>query len=610
MPNAFLERLNAGPLVCDGAMGTLLHARGIPFAHCFDELNLSNPDLVRQVHLDYIAAGADIIETNTFGANRIRLAGHGFEAAVRGINRQGAKLARDAREIAGADVLVAGAMGPTGKPLTPIGTLTPEEARAAFRQQAEALLEGGVDLFIVETMRTIEEVGEAVRAIRETCDLPIVAQMAFTEEGRTFGGMTAADVVRALEAMGVDVVGANCSIGPHDIEPVVAELLATATRPVSVQPNAGRPQLVGGRFVYVTDPAYFARYAREFVEAGVRMVGGCCGTTPTHIAAIAQAIGDLTGRERHPIVVVRERELEPEKEPEEEPPSEFARKLGKQFAISVELDPPRGTNPGKLIDGARLLHQHGVDAVNIADSPMARVRMSCIAVASLLQRQVGIETVLHYTCRDRNLMGMQSDLLGAHALGIRNVLAITGDPPMVGDYPNATAVYDVDSIGLVKILAALNSGADQAGNKIGRPTSFLIGVAVNPMAEDLDHEIGRLEAKVASGACFSFTQPLYDLRSLTEFRNRTEHITIPIFLGLLPLHSHRHTEFLHNEVPGIIIPERTRERMRLAGEEGRREGVRACRELLLEARESVAGAYIMPSFGRYETALEVIEGVR
>jgi methionine synthase I (cobalamin-dependent)/5,10-methylenetetrahydrofolate reductase len=610
MSNTFLERLNAGPVVCDGAMGTLLHARGISFGHCFDELNVSNPDLVRQVHLDYIAAGADLIETNTFGANRIRLAGHGFESRVREINLEGAKLARDAREIAGTDVLVAGAIGPTGRPLAPIGALSPEEARAAFQEQAGALLEGGVDLFIVETMRSIEEAREAVAAVRGICDLPIVAQMAFTEEGKTFSGATPGETVRDLEALGVDVVGANCAIGPHDMELVVSGLLATAGVPVSVQPNAGRPQLVGGRFVYVTDPAYFADYAKEFVEAGVRIVGGCCGTTPAHIAAIAEAVRDLTGRERKPIVVVREPEPEPEKEPAAEPPSRFGRKLGKQFAISVELDPPRGTNPEKLIEGARMLHEHEVDAVNIADSPMARVRMSCIAVASLIQRQVGIEIILHYTCRDRNLMGMQSDLLGAHALGIRNILAITGDPPRVGDYPNATAVYDVDAIGLVQILSALNGGADQAGNTIGKPTNFLIGVAANPTAEDLAWEIGRLEQKVAGGARFAFTQPLYELDSVREFRKRTEHIPIPIFLGLLPLHSHRHAEFLHNEVPGIVIPERTRERMRLAGDQGRKEGARACRELLLEARELVPGAYIMPSFGRYEMALEVIEGVR
>lgn len=610
MSHPFLERLHSGPLLADGGMGTMLYRRGISFERCFDELNLSEPGIVLGIHQDYLRAGARLIETNTFGGNRARLATHGLEHKVRDINFFGAKLAREAREIEGADAIVAGSMGPLGKALAPLGPYKAAQAQEIFTEQAAALLEGGVDVFVIETMSDLAEMDAAIAAVRSVTALPLIAQMTFTEEGATLTGKSPEDVARHLEDSPADVIGLNCSVGPQGMLEVLYRFARFTTKPVSAMPNAGMPQLVDGRFVYPASPEYFASLVGAFLGNGVRLLGGCCGTTPDHIAAMAESIARTPVPVSRPVIsVVSTPGAPPPPDGGEARGSEFAANLGKRFQISVELDPPKGTNPAKVIEGARLCRTHGADAVNIGDSPMARVRMSAIAIAALIQREVGIETILHFTCRDRNLMGIQSDLIGAHALGIRNVLAITGDPPSVGDYPHITGVYDVDAIGLTRVLSGLNQGKDFAGASIGRPTNFAIGVALNPVADNWDVELDRFKRKVEAGAHYAFTQPLYRLEPLERALNATDKLRIPIFLGLLPLMSFRHAVFLHNEVPGILIPEDDLAEMERAGEQGAEAGVTICRTLLERARESVNGVYLMPSFGRYETCLRVIEGL-
>jgi homocysteine S-methyltransferase len=613
MSDPFLERLKKRTMLCDGAMGTLLYMRGVPYESSFDEQNISNPKVVLDAHRDYIKAGAEIIETNTFGANQFKLRSFGLENKVREINLQGAKIAREAREIEGRDVFIAGSMGPLGKPLVPFGKISPEEAREAFRLQAEALLEGGVDLFIVETFSDLNEIVEAVNAIRKVCRLPVIASMTFGEDKKTLMGNSPDGVARELEKLGVEVIGANCTIGPQKMLEVVKALADVTQLKISAQPNAGLPRYVDGRFIYLSSPQYFAEYAKEFVKAGASIVGGCCGTTPEYIKAIASALTSIKPQPttaKTPTISIEEKVKEKElvKKKKEEV-SQFAQKLGKKFVISVEIDPPRGVNPEKILKNVERLKQAGIDAINIADSPMARVRMSCISLAYLIKAKIGIETILHFTCRDRNLMGLQSDLIGVHALGIHNILAITGDPPILGDYPQATAVYDVDSIGLVKIVNRLNGGTDWAGNSIGSPTSFCVGVGVNPCASDLEKELFRFHKKVEAGADFAFTQPLYDLAILENFLKEVKHLEIPLFLGLLPLASFKHAEFLHYEVPGIDIPERIREKMRKAGEKSAEEGILLARELLEGAKEMMAGVYLAPSFGRFEIVEKVVEGL-
>lgn len=606
-----IARLEQGPLLADGGMGTLLYQRGFSFERCFDELNLSEPEVILRIHQDYLAAGARLIETNTFGGNRARLAAHGLEESVHDINFRGAKLAREAREIEGVDAIVAGAIGPLGKALAPVGPYTLADARAMFIAQATALLEGGVDVFIIETMSDLHEIGAAIDAVRSLCDLPILAQMTFSEEGITLTGKTPEEVGAFLRESSADVIGANCSVGPQGMLEVIYRLRKVVDKPISALPNAGMPRIVDRRFVYSATPEYFASLVGPFLANGVQIIGGCCGTTPAHIAAMAAALATTPVIPKGSRVSFVSSRGAPPPPPADDAPtrSHFGDDLGKRFQISVELDPPKGTNAAKIIEGARLCRERGADAVNIGDSPMARVRMGAVATAALIEREVGIETILHFTCRDRNLMGIQADLIGAHALGIRNVLAITGDPPSVGDYPHATGVYDVDSIGLTRVLAELNAGRDYAGSSIGRGTNFAIGVALNPVAEDWTSELERFRRKVDAGAHFAFTQPLYELDPLKRCLDDVRPLNIPIFLGLLPLMSYRHAWFLHNEVPGIVIPARDLQTMKDAGESGAETGVDICRALLEKSRSIVDGVYLMPSFGRYETCLRVIEGM-
>jgi methionine synthase I (cobalamin-dependent)/5,10-methylenetetrahydrofolate reductase len=611
----FLERLARGPLLADGAMGTLLYERGVPFGHCFDQANISDPGLVETIHRDYLTAGADLIETNTFGANHLRLLAYGLENDVRVIARQGVRVARGAREIAGVPAFVAGSMGPLGKALLPFGQIAVADAERWFQATAEGLIEGGVDCIILETFQDLNEILAALRAVRKvSIDVPVIAQMTFGEDGKTLYGHAPALAVPALRQAGADVVGVNCGVGPQATLEVLEEMLAAAggTLPVSAMPNAGLPHLHGGRFHYLASPEYFAEFAARAVEMGVRLVGGCCGTTPAHVRAMSERLASrLPAEKLTPGAEVRVLERPPAVvEPAAggpEPP--FLALMRRKFVVSVELDPPRGISTKKVLEGAQLMARRGVDAVNIADSPMARTRMSALALAyEVHSRLPALEIILHFTTRDRNLMGLQSDLLGCHALGVRNILCLTGDPPSLGDYPDATAVYDTDSMGLIRIVGQMNRGTDLAGNSIGANTSFATGCGVNPTAEDLDLELDRFRRKLDAGAQFVMTQPVYELSAWERFLERLGGSPgIPILVGILPLQSFRHAEFLHNEVPGIQVPDWIRSRMHEAGNEGQRAGIDLARGLLARCRSSASGVYLMPSFGRYENCLEVLE---
>jgi methionine synthase I (cobalamin-dependent)/5,10-methylenetetrahydrofolate reductase len=606
----FLERLAEGVVVCDGAMGTMLYARGVFVNRCFDELNLSSPALVRSVHEEYLEAGADLLETNTFGAQRFKLGPHGFDRQVRKINHEGARLAREAAQ---GRALVAGSIGPLGKPLEPVGNVTFDDAVEAYREQAEGLAEGGVDVFAVETMPSLDQARAAVTAIRAVSALPVMVSMTFTEEGTTFYGDKPEDVVRTLEDWDVAVVGANCSQGPQPMLETIQRMAGMARRlKLSAMPNAGAPAMVDGRYVYLCTPEYMASYARRFIAAGVTVVGGCCGTTPAHIRNLVRSVRMVQPARQVATVVepVVARETLPPVPREEKSP--LARKLGKTFVVSVELDPPKGADPGRIIDRAQYCKENEIDAINVADGPRASARMSAQSLCVLMQSKVGVDTILHYTCRDRNLLGIQSDLLGAYALGLRNILAITGDPPKLGDYPDATAVYDVDSIGLIRIMDHLNHGRDLAGNAIGPPLGIHIGCGADPSKPDLEKEVRRLEEKIKAGAEYVMTQPVYDPKTVERFLGMIHHLDVPVLIGILPLYSHKNAEFLHNEVPGMTIPEDIRERMRQAGsgDAAQAEGVRIAQEALLAVRDLVQGAYVMPPFNKVELAVRVIDALR
>jgi methionine synthase / methylenetetrahydrofolate reductase (NADH) len=616
MAHAFSRRLEEGPVLCDGAMGTVLYSRGVPVDACFDVLNLHNPTLVQSIHADYIAAGADGIETNTFGANRLKLGAHSLEREVRAINRRGARIARDARESMGRDVLVLGSIGPLGRYLVPLGSLTHDDARDAFREQAEALLEGGVDAFVLETFPGLTELGLAIDVVRSITDLPIIAQMAFTDDGLTYTGRTPGEVAATLSSLPVQAFGANCSVGSSVLFEVLEQMAPAAGGvALSIQPNAGLPSRIGERLIYLSSPAYMADWAGRMVDAGARIVGGCCGTTPQHVAAMREVLDRRAPAPRPAppaATIVRPREAR-EVAPfgTAPPPTVLQRRIeARDFVVTVELDPPRGHTVDKLVQGAKLLRERGVEIVDINDGSLGRVRMAVLPTAQLVRDATGLDVNMHLTCRDRNLMGLQAELLAAYALGVRNILAMTGDPPRTGDYANATAVFDVDGIGLIEIIRRMNEGVDATGNAIGGPTHFHVGATVNPVAEDVDREIDRFRRKVAAGARWVQTQPVYDLEVLDRFLARAGGSAVPVIVGVLPLHSSRHAEFLHNEVPGITISDPVRARLREAGDHALRVGIEMAQALVREIRPRYAGAYLMPSFGRFEVVAEVLDALR
>lgn len=611
MLRPFLEEIDRRVLVCDGAMGTMLYAKGVFVNRCFESLNTSEPDLVAEVHLGYVRAGADVLETNTFGANRVKLSSFGLADRVRAINIAGARVARHA---AREQAYVAGAIGPLGIRIEPWGKTGVDEAEEFFHEQATALVEGKVDLFVLETFRDLKEMGAAIAAVRRVCDLPIVAQMTIEEHGNTLDGTPPEKFGPELVRLGAHVVGVNCSVGPAAMLETVERIAAATGAPLSAQPNAGKPRHIEGRTIYLSSPEYMASYARRFSAKGVRLVGGCCGTTPEHIRQVKLAVGSASaapraGAVRVPPVAAGEPSVAPIAR---EQKSRLAHALARgTFVHLVELAPPRGHESGPVVHEAQALKIRGVDAVTVPDGPLAEARMSALSTAVLIEQRAGIETVLHYACRDRNLLGMESDLLGAHAMGVRNVLLVTGDPPRRGDYAFATGVYDVDSIGLTNVVTRLNLGVDVGGEPLVSQTAYHIGVAVNPTALDLDLEVRRFEFKVEAGAEFAVTQPLFDLDAFDRFMKRVGHLRIPILAGLWPFDSQRNAEFLANEVPGVRVPDEYLRRMRATGSDGAAaaEGVAIAREIAIAVKERVQGIQLQNATGRVQAALEVLDGL-
>ncbi|MHB8838905.1 MAG: bifunctional homocysteine S-methyltransferase/methylenetetrahydrofolate reductase [Gemmatimonadaceae bacterium] len=604
-------------VIADGAMGTVLYSKGVFINQCYDELNVRQPDLVRGIHADYVRAGAELLETNSFGANRPKLQHYGLEGQVREFNLAAARLAREA---AGEQALVAGAVGPLGLRIEPYGPTSREEAQEFFAEQMRALREGDVDCFILETFSDLAEMACAVKAARDVdASLPVIAQMTVGTDGVTSFGVPPEEVAEALEESGADVIGLNCSVGPQTILEAIERMAPVTTKKLSAMPNAGMPREVSGRRMYMASPEYMATYARNLIQAGVRLVGGCCGTTPEHIRAMVDGVRPLVPRhatveqsagggrlsriaahhESHAVAPVPLAER-----------SAWGRKLAAgAFVTSVEIVPPRGVEPSKMLAEVRKLKAAGVDAVNVPDGPRAQSRMSAIATSVLIQQECGIETVTHYACRDRNLLGMLSDLLGASALGLHNVLLVTGDPPKMGPYPDATAVFDIDAIGLTNLVSRLNHGVDPGGNSIGATTRYVIGVGINPVAIDVEHELKRFYWKVEAGAEFAVTQPVFDAAQLESFVERIKDTHIPVVAGIWPLVSVRNAEFLANEVPGVTVPLSVIDRMRRANEKSKdhavAEGIAIAREMLERVRPVVQGVQVSAPFGKVELALEV-----
>jgi homocysteine S-methyltransferase len=599
-------------------MGTLLYAKGVFINKCYDELNLTQPDLIRNIHHEYLNAGADIIETNTFGGNSFRLTRHGLSDQVREINLKGARLAREAADAfnlkKAGSALVAGSVGPMGVRIEPLGKTSREEARAAFHDQIVSLIEGGVDLLILETFGYLEELHQAILAAREVAPgTQLVAQVTIDEDGNCLDGASPETFTAKLEEWGADVIGCNCSVGPVAMLEAIERIRRVTGRPLSAQPNAGIPRSIEGRNIYLCSPEYMASYARKFVNAGVGLVGGCCGTTPEHIKAMKSALrmSDAKGKtSSFPVVTERKRESSIAPPPLAQR-SSLGRKLAAgEFVSLVEIVPPKGIDYRKEVEGAKYLKAAGIDAINIPDSPRASARLSNLALCILVQQEAAIETVLHFTCRDRNVLSMQSELLGCYTMGIHNLICITGDPPKLGNYPDATAVFDVDAIGLVNIVHGLNFGLDIGGNAIGSGTRFAIGVGANPGIGDIDEEIRRFEYKVEAGADYAVTQPVFDVALLEQFLRRTQHCRIPILAGIWPLTSVRNAEFMKNELR-VSVPDAIIERMSRAtnADAARAEGILIAREMLHQVRGLVQGAQVAAPLGRYSSALEVLDGM-
>ena len=588
-------------LLGDGANGTCLQRLGY-HRQPYDLAVLEAPDLVREAHARYVAAGSDFVETNTFQANRFRLPP---DVDVAHLNREAVRLAREA-----AAEFVLGAMGPCGKPIEPIGTITREEALASFREQASALTEAGVDGYMLETFVSLDELELAVQAVRELSDLPILAAKAFIEDGETLAQGYPEECAQRIQAMGVDALGANCIVGPQRMLDLVRMLTESTSLPVLAFPTPGMPQLVKGVVTYDTSPEYFAKATSRLAEGGARILGGCCGTTPEHIAALRTALDRQASKPRAASTKAARETVR--KEPAQSTPSRLSEKLGKQFVSAVEMDVLKGLNQDKLIAGCRCLHEHGVDVVNISDGARARLRMTPMAVSHLIQAQVGIDVAMHFSCRDRNLLAIQADLLGAHALGIRNLLAVTGDPANIGDYPSATSVFDIDAIGLVRILARFNEGRDLAGASLGTKCAFTIAAAYNPFAIDQASEDDRLRKKVESGANVVYTQPVFSREGVDRSVEACSRLGIPVLVGVLPLRSARHCEFMHNEVPGIEVPDALRARMAQAETDAEAQaiGVEEAQKLAAWIRQCAQGIYLMPPFGNPGAALDVLEATR
>jgi homocysteine S-methyltransferase len=608
----FAEALDERVLVCDGAMGTMLYAKGVFINKSFDALNLQRPDLVSEVHAEYVRAGADIIETNTFGANRVKLGTFGLVDSLRDINIAGVRLARAA---AGESAYVAGSIGPLGIRIEPWGKTGVDEAREYFREQAAALLEGGVDLFILETFRDLNEISAAIDAVRSLSSLPVIAQMTTEEDGNTLDGTPPEQFAPELERHGATILGVNCAVGPAPMLETIERMEAVTRLRLSAQPNAGKPRDVEGRNIYLCSPEYMASYARRFILHNVRVVGGCCGTTPEHIRQIKAAVrgtAPVAGRAAAAPAIRVTAPAGAPPVPREQKSALAAALAHGRFVLGAELLPPRGYETAGAVERARTLKAGGVDFVNIPDGLRAGARVSALALATVIEQQAGIETLLHYSCRDRNLLGIQSDLLGAHAIGLRNVLLITGDPGRVGDYPDATAVFDVDSIGLTNVVSRLNHGCDVGGQEIGRPTAFHIGVSVNPSASNLDEELRRFEYKVEAGAEFVLTRPIFDLGSFERFARRIESSRLPVIAGLFPFENLRNAEFMANEVPGVRVPEALMERMRRAEPANgpSAEGVAIAREIGAALRPAVQGLQVSTPSANVEIALAVLNGLR
>ncbi len=607
---SFKERLQNEIIVFDGGTGTYLYDKGVFINRCFEELIITNPELVTEVHRDYINAGADVVETNTFGANRYRLVTHGLESKVYELNYKGAQLAKMAAKD---NALVAGAIGPLGIQIEPFGKISYDEAKNAFAEQVKGLLDGGVDVIVLETFSMIEEIVQGVLAVRElNTDIPIIAQVTINNDGGLLSGETLERFVETISKYQVDAIGMNCSEGPKLMLESLERMRELTTLPLSVQPNAGLPQNIGGRNLYMTSPEYMAEYAKRFIQTGASIVGGCCGTNPSHIKAIRRAVQALQPVKRMDVKsesFIIEKPAKVHVYPKEEKSRLSKMLVQRKFVKLVELVSPKGISPDKEIAKALTLFEHGIDAINIPDGPRASARMSALAMAVRIHNEVGIEPVLHIACRDRNIIGMQSDLLGAWALGIRNVLAITGDPPKLGNYPDATAVFDVDSIGLTNLINRLNNGLDFVNNPIGLPTGFSIAVGVNPGAINLDEELRRLDWKIQAGAEYMITQPVFDLRILEKFLKRIEHIKLPVICGIWPLVSYRNAEFMNNEVPGATVPAEILERMRKAKskEEAFFEGIEIAKETYQQVRSEVNGVQFAAPLGRIDAVIMMLE---
>ncbi|HEX9687477.1 MAG TPA: bifunctional homocysteine S-methyltransferase/methylenetetrahydrofolate reductase [Thermoanaerobaculia bacterium] len=613
MKKDFRKAIAEEVLLADGAMGTLLVSRGASPDQAKSPVNVSDPEAVREVHEDYCDAGARILTTNTWDGNRVKLAAHEWADSLEKINQEGVRLAREAA--VGEMVFVAGSIGPLGALVKPYGALTMSQVREIFQEQARVLLEAGVDLILLETFGSLLEAAAAVRAVRDlSADVPIVAEMTFLADGRTAFGESAAHALPTLVLAGADAVGMNCTLGPQESHDVFTRLPGSISVPISVMPNAGYPTIVHGRNVYLSSPDYLREYAEAFVESGAAIIGGCCGTTPEHIRAMAKSVSGKrrTASAARSSVVIESPAPRSGESPIET--SRLKRRLANAtaFVVTAEIEPPRGVDLSAAIEGARLLKAHGVDAANVTDNPMARLRMSSIAVAALIQREVGLDAVVQITTRDRNVLGLQSDLLGAAGLGLKALLCLGGDPLKIGDYPQGKQVSEVDVLGLLRMARALNSGADLAGNSIGAATQFAIGCAANPAAPDLEIELSKLRAKIEAGASFAQTQPVYDVESLERFFACVEPRAIPVLIGLIPLRSLKQTMFFANEVPGIVVPPPIQERMRRAAERGsdheKAEGLAIARELAVAIREIARGLHVMP-MGKYELTAAVLEAI-